>query len=166
MHRCWHVLVCAVLIISTPRDRFSLGANAALKALGELGESAVDDYNIRGAALLCTPFDQEKNSVALARPGITRALYSNGLLEKLKQKAQEKLDEFCEGDPETSKFDYKRAMEAETIAVFDDAFIAPIYDYEDCWDYYRETSSIHFMDDVAVPTYVLNADDGKLQVDA
>ena len=140
---------------------FSLGANAALKALGELGESAVEKYNIRGAALLCTPFDQEKNSRALAQPGINRSLYSNGLLNKLKVKAQEKLDEFCDGNSDTTEFDYKRAMEAETITVFDDAFIAPIYNYDDCWDYYRKTSSIHFMEDVTVPTYIVNSFDGK-----
>lgn len=140
-------------------NRFSLGANAALKALGELGESAVEIYNIRGSALLSAPFDQERNSIALAEPGINRAIYTSSLLKKLKGKAQEKLDTFCDSDPDTSDFDYKRAMEAETITVFDDAFIAPIYDYEDCWDYYRKTSSIHFMEDVAVPTYIINADD-------
>lgn len=77
----------------------------------------------------------------------------------MKAKAQEKLDDFCASDPDTTEFDYKRAMEAETITVFDDAFIAPINDFEDCWDYYKKTSSIHFMEDVAVPCYVLNADD-------
>ena len=141
-----------------------MGANAALKALGEMGEDALDKYNIRGAALLCTPFDQEKNSRALAEPGINRMIYTNGLLEKLKMKAEEKLNDFCDGDPDTSKFDFKRAMEAETIAVFDDAFIAPIYNFEDCWDYYRKTSSIHYMEDVAVPTYSINAFDGKTSV--
>ena len=121
----------------------------------------MENYNIRGAALLCTPFDQEKNSRALAQPGINRSLYSNGLLNKLKAKAQEKLDQFCDGNHDTTEFDYKRAMEAETITVFDDAFIAPIYNYSSCWDYYRKTSSIHFMEDVAVPTYIVNAFDGK-----
>lgn len=150
-----------VLHLTISCSSFSLGANTALKALGEMGGLAVEKYNIRGAALLCTPFDQEKNSLALAEPGINRAIYSSGLLKKLKAKAQEKLDEFCDGDPDTTGFDYKRAMEAETITVFDDAFIAPIYNYEDCWDYYRKTSSIHFMEEVAVPTYVVNALDGE-----
>ena len=140
---------------------FSLGANVALKALGELGDDAVETYNIRGAALLCTPFDQERNARALAQPGINRVIYTNSLLKSLKKKAQDKLDEFCNGDADTTEFDYQRAMEAETITMFDDAFIAPIYNFEDCWDYYTKTSSIHYMDNVAVPTYSINAADGN-----
>jgi predicted alpha/beta-fold hydrolase len=140
---------------------FSLGANVALKALGELGEDALEKYNIRGGGLLCTPFDQERNALALAQPGINRVIYTNSLLKSLKQKAQEKLDKFCNGDTDTTVFDYKRAMEAETITVFDDAFIAPIYNFTDCWDYYQKTSSIYYMEDVAVPTYSINAADGK-----
>ena len=37
---------------------FSLGANAVLKALGELGPGA-EDLNVRGAAVTCVPFDCE-----------------------------------------------------------------------------------------------------------
>jgi predicted alpha/beta-fold hydrolase len=141
-----------------------LGSNAALKALGDLGEQALDRYNIRGASLLCTPFDQEVNARALARPGVNRAVYTNSLLKKMKAKAQEQLDRFCGGDKDTHRFDFTRAMAAETITEFDDAFIAPIYGFTDCWDYYRKTSSIYVLQDVKVPTYILNANDGTWHV--
>ena len=59
-------------------------------------------------------------------------------------------------------FDLPRALAAKTITEFDDAFIAPIYGFRDCWDYYRKTSSIHFLEDIVVPTLVINAEDGTL----
>lgn len=54
-------------------------------------------------------------------------------------------------------FDLPRALAAETITEFDDAFIASIYGFRNCWDYYRQTSSIYYMDDITVPTLVINA---------
>jgi hypothetical protein len=82
----------------------------------------------------------------------------------MKAKAQEQLDRFCGGDEDTHRFDFTRAMAAETITEFDDAFIAPIYGFTDCWDYYRKTSSIYVLQDVKVPTYILNASDGTWHV--
>lgn len=137
---------------------FSLGANVVLKCLGELGEAAYD-YNICGASALCAPLDQERNAAALARPGINRLVYTNNLLQQLKKRAMEQLELHCNGDTDTDKFDFQRAMAAKTITEFDDAFHPKIYGFDDCWDYYRKTSSIHFMENIAVPTLVLNAKD-------
>ena len=82
---------------------FSLGANVVLKALGELGIKAVQDYGIRGAAVACAPFEQETNAKALARPGVNRFIYTNGLLKSLKRKAVDQWKQFCssEADPES-----------------------------------------------------------------
>ena len=77
---------------------FSLGANVVLKALGELGVQAVQDYGIRGAAVACAPLEQVKNAAALARPGINRFIYTNGLLKTLKQKAVDQWKRFCGND--------------------------------------------------------------------
>lgn len=138
---------------------FSLGANAILKCLGELGDDAKSKYNIGGGVALCAPLDQERNSMFLAQPGINRLVYTNFLLKSLKQKAVYQLERFCGNDPATSLFDYPRAIDSETIIDFDDAFLAPIYGYKDCWEYYRKTSSIHFVDSISVPTLIINAKD-------
>lgn len=134
---------------------FSLGANVVLKCLGDLKEDAIE-YNIHGAAVICAPLDQEKNSPVLARPlSIQRFVYSSGLLKSLKQMAQLQLDRLQAHD----KVSLERIQQAKTIAEFDDAFIAPIYDFTDCWDYYRQTSSIHVLETIAVPTLIFNARD-------
>jgi predicted alpha/beta-fold hydrolase len=136
---------------------FSLGANVVLKCLGELGEAAVHDYNVAGAAVTGAPFNQQVNTFALARPGINREVYSKNLLRSLKQKCQEHLQQHYAGDKSKAPYDYQRAMAAETITEFDDAFIAPVFGFANCWDYYEKTSCTHFLEDIAVPTLIVNA---------
>ncbi|GKY95460.1 hypothetical protein MPSEU_000507600 [Mayamaea pseudoterrestris] len=132
---------------------FSLGANVVLKCLGDLADQALD-WNIQGAAALCAPLDQLRNAPVLARPfSIQRYVYTDGLLKSLQKMAKEQLERLQAYD----KISAERIKSAETISEFDDAFIAPIYGFEDCWDYYRQTSSIHVLDKIAVPTLVLNA---------
>jgi predicted alpha/beta-fold hydrolase len=138
---------------------FSLGANVVLKCLGELGTSAVTDFNIHGAAVSCAPLDQQKNSAQLALPGINRFIYTDQLLQSLKGRAVTQLERFYDSNVDTTAFDYPRAMAAETITDFDDAFIAPVYGFDSASDYYAKTSSIHFLERMAVPTMILNAKD-------
>ena len=138
---------------------FSLGANVILKCLGELGQDALHEYNIHGAAALCAPLDQVSNAPALAREGINRWVYSNSLLRSLKRQARWQFDKFCSGDENTDKFDWQKVINAKTITEFDDGYIAPIYGFDSCWDYYQKTSSIHFLEDITVPTLILNAAD-------
>ena len=138
---------------------FSLGGNCVLKALGEMGVSAVESYNIQGAATFCVPLDNERNAPCLAQPGINRLIYTSNLLRTLRRKAQDQLDQFCNSDKSTPLFDYHGAVNAKTITEFDDAFIAPIYGFENATDYYRKTSSAYFLEKIAVPTLLLNSKD-------
>lgn len=144
---------------------FSLGANVALKCLGELGARAYTDYNVAGGVALCAPLDQTRNAATLATPGINRAVYTSNLLRSLQQRSQEQWIRLMENknaqhsSQSDLPFDTKRVMEAQTITEFDDAFIAPIYGFKDCWDYYQQTSSLYFLDQIAVPTLILNVKD-------
>lgn len=131
-----------------------------LKALGEMGENATSRYNIKGAAVACAPLYQESNYVLLNRPGINQMIYRAGLLKKMKQKARHQLERHCQGDENTRFFDYRRAVEAETIHEFEDAFLVPLYGFDSFMDYYQQTSCIHFLESIAVPTFILNAADG------
>ena len=136
---------------------FSLGANVVVKALGELQERAVEQYNIAGAAAFCITLDAERNAPYLGRQGINRWVYTNNLLQSLKKVCQDKQERFA--NDANDEFDYDRAMASETITDFDDAFVAPIYGFDDAIDYYRQTSSAYFLERVAVPTLILNARD-------
>lgn len=138
---------------------FSMGANVVLKALGELGETAVRDYNIRGAAVLCPPLDQNRNAEFLAKPGINRVVYTGNLLKQLKRRTRTMWEIVCHGDEDTDMFDFRRTMAATTVTEFDDAFHRGVNGFKDCWDYYRQTSCIHYMDKICVPTLLLGAKD-------
>ncbi len=136
---------------------FSLGGNVVLKALGELGQMAQEAYHIEGAAVLCVPLDVERNAPRLAQPGWSRDVYSANLLKTLKRRCQEQLTRFCNGDPKTTRFDFPGCMAATTINEFDQAFLAPIYGFANATDYYRKNSSIRFLKNITVPTYIINA---------
>lgn len=145
---------------------FSLGANVVLKCLGELGDTAVQPWNIAGAAVLCAPLDQIRNAPQLAMPGINRDIYSRNLLRTMKARAKMQCERFlCILNPDNHhhhhypRIDLNRILAATNITEFDDAFIAPVYNYTDCWDYYHDTSSVRYLDRIAVPTDVLNARD-------
>jgi len=108
--------------------------------------------------------DQTKNYKVLSRPGsINRVVYSNSLLQSLKDRVKEQREKLC-GDSDSDdacnvKIDYDAAMAAKTIMELEDAVIAPLYGFDDFFDYYRSTSSINFICSIAVPTLVINAKD-------
>lgn len=137
---------------------FSLGANVLLKALGELKERAVDDYNIKGAAVFCAPMN-DVGYKSMLLPGINREIYAQTLLQSMQEKARVKLYQCCDGDPDTDKFDYRGCMAAKTIFDFENAYIAPVFGFADTIDYYKKTSCINFLHDVVVPTLILNGED-------
>jgi uncharacterized protein len=145
---------------------FSLGANVALKCIGELGSRASEvPYHIQGASVLCLPLDQVANAPVLAQPGINRLIYTQNLLQSLQKKCTEQYEQFygtsdgVDDSMATPTYNYTKVMSARTITEFDDSFIAPIYNFTDCWDYYQQTSSIHYLHNISVPTLVINAQD-------
>jgi len=137
---------------------FSMGANVVLKCLGELGARAAD-YNIQGASVMGPPLDQNRNAVVLAQPGVNRLIYTQNLLQKLKDRTKERVDSKLNGNYDTDFFDFHGCMKAETITEFDDAFHRGVNGFADCWDYYTQTSSIFYLDNIATPTLLLGAED-------
>lgn len=140
----------------------SLGGNVVLKALGELGENAVIRNHVRGAAVAGVPFDHERNCRFQNSNDFTRKVYINNFVRSLQDRTRQQLELHCNGNEETNEFDYRRAMAAETNYEWEDAVIAPIYGFNDYLDYYRQTSCIRFLDYIAVPTLILNAQDDPL----
>ena len=137
---------------------FSLGANVALKALGELGEAAHRDYHIFGAAVCGAPFDQERNINFVQAPGFNRLIYMGFLLKSLRERSLEQLELF-EGTEEWKKVSYEEVINSNTIADVENAVIAPLYGFQDNIDYYRQTSCLQFVDNITVPTLIINAAD-------
>mmetsp|Transcript_3193 Transcript_3193/g.9735 ORF Transcript_3193/g.9735 Transcript_3193/m.9735 type:complete len:383 (+) Transcript_3193:68-1216(+) len=134
---------------------FSLGANVVLKFLGERSEEELRDLKVHGAAVQCVPFDPVACQVKLDS-GFTREVYSKRFLASLKKKAAEKAKLF------PGAFDLKRIEAAESIAEFDDAFVAPIFGFKSNIDYYQKCDTKPLLRNISVPTLVINALDDPL----
>jgi predicted alpha/beta-fold hydrolase len=134
----------------------SLGGNVLLKFLGEQG-SAVSD-RVVAAAAISVPFDLERGARFISN-GFSR-IYDRHFLRTLRQKALAKLARY------PGLFDADELNRAENIYEFDDAVTAPVHGFKDAHDYYSRSSSLGFLDRVAVPTLLLSAiDDPFLPAD-
>lgn len=127
----------------------SLGGNVLLKFLGEQGPKLVSQ--VRVAAAISVPFDLERSSRQIDR-GFSR-LYQWHFMRTLRRKASSKLAQF----PHLA--DLSRVEATKTMYDYDDAMTAPVHGFRDAGDYYTRSSSIHWIDTIAVPTLLLSAVD-------
>jgi uncharacterized protein len=127
----------------------SLGGNVLLKWLGELGASV--PRRIAAAAAVSVPFDLARASRHIGH-GFAR-VYQRHFLRSLRRKALAKLETYPSLVPR------ERIESARTLYEFDDAVTAPVHGFSDADDYYSRSSSIRFLQDIRVPTLLLNAID-------
>ncbi len=128
----------------------SLGGNVLLKWLGERGDDDVP-ANVRGAVAVSVPFDLARGCRYLSR-GFSRA-YERFFLRSLVDKARRKLarhPDLC---------DAAALDRVRTLWDFDDVVTAPVHGFRDALDYYTQSSSIHYLSGVRVPTLLLSASD-------
>jgi predicted alpha/beta-fold hydrolase len=124
----------------------SLGGNALLRWLGEQqhGAEIVD-----AAVSISAPLDLAAGGAALST-GFNR-LYTRMFLETLKPKALAKLERF------PGLFDRAALLASRDLYAFDNVVTAPLHGYRDTDDYWHRASARHVLQDITVPTLVLNA---------
>jgi uncharacterized protein len=136
-HPKLHLVMCGV----------SLGGNVLLKWLGEQGKRV--PVQVKRAAAVSVPYDLEAGARVLER-GFAR-VYARHFLTTLIAKTVEKLAVY----PDLCDIDQLRAT--KTFFEFDDLLTGPIHGFSGAHDYYEKSSSIHFLDDVRVPTLLMSA---------
>jgi hypothetical protein len=129
----------------------SLGGNVLVKWLGEQGGGAPRE--IKAAAALSVPFDLELCARTLDSKGFWRWVYRTRFLHTLKRKSLEKLAKF------PGAADASRVRGARTLLEFDDALTARVHGFSGALDYYAQSSSGRFVDEVRVPLLLLSAAD-------
>jgi predicted alpha/beta-fold hydrolase len=127
----------------------SLGGNVLLKWLGELGPAGPS--LVRRAVAVSVPLDLAAGSRQLER-GILR-FYARHFLATLKPKALAKARQF------PGRIRIADVLAARTFWEFDDAVTAPLHGFRNAADYYAQSSSIAFLERIAVPTLILIAKD-------
>lgn len=139
------------LRLRTPGKLFatgvSLGGNALLRWLGESQHAA--EHIVDAACAVSAPLDLARGGESLGS-GLNM-IYTRMFLQTLKPKCLAKLDQF------PGLFDRDALLGAPNLYVFDNIVTAPLHGYKDTDDYWNRASAKHVLDDITVPTLVLNA---------
>jgi predicted alpha/beta-fold hydrolase len=128
---------------------FSLGGNVLLKYLSEKAEHARPF--IKGAMAVSVPVDLEGSAKEIDK--FSNSLYLNRFLKSLKGKIRTKMLLF----PHAA--DWDGGLKAKGFQDFDDAVTAPLHGFESVRDYYTRASSLPLLQNIKVPTLLLNAKD-------
>ena len=125
---------------------FSLGGNLILKYLGEDPGRA---RSIQAAAAISVPVDLRDSLMQLQQP--RNRLYSRRFLRNLREKMRQKHRLF----PDRIPLETLRAI--RTLKDFDDLYTSRAHGFRDALDYYARCSSLPVLENIRVPTLLLNA---------
>ncbi|WP_339877339.1 alpha/beta fold hydrolase [uncultured Algoriphagus sp.] len=125
---------------------FSLGGNLTLKYLGEKGNNLSKIH--RGVAI-SVPLHLGSSSKKISETENT--LYSKRFLRTLKKKVIDK------SASHPGQIPVETLRNIKTLADFDDFFTGPLHGFADAEEYYEVNSSLYFLDQIKVPTLILNA---------
>jgi len=127
----------------------SLGGNVVLKWLGE--RHAHSGSLIRAAAAISVPFDLEAGARHIAR-GFAR-VYDRSFLKSLRRKALAKLSVYPD------LFERSKVDQARSVYDFDEAVTGPVHGFSSARDYYEQSSSSRFLQQIRTPTLLLSSRD-------
>lgn len=126
---------------------FSLGGNLTLKYIGEQGKNILSQ--IKKAVAFSVPLDLYTSCVKISEA--SNFVYSRRFLNNLKAKIISKAAVM----PDV--LETEKLKNIKTLKDFDDNYTAPLHGFKDALDYYSACSSINFLDDISIPTLIVNA---------
>lgn len=134
---------------------FSLGANLMLKYLGEKREIPSE---VKAAVMVSVPCDLHGSLKQLEKT--KNKIYAKRFLYKLRDHLLLRAKNF----PDRLT---KEEIEAcDSLLDIDNLYTSRAHDFEDALDYYEKNSSLQFLNNVKIPTLILNAkNDGFLSED-
>ena len=135
---------------------YSLGANAMLKWLGEMGSSSP----LAAAVAVSSPYDLGLSTVRISR-GVSD-LYQRHLVKGLVGYVESKLV-YYQRQNEWDKYHELRGLgslvAAKTFVDFDDLITAPLFGYDSAEHYYEQCSSLPFLAEIKTPSLLIHAMD-------
>src|SRR5207249_2480308 len=108
--------------------------------------------SVIGAVAVSAPVDLLSSATALDRRWSNR-LYLNRFIHLLLAKVEKKALSFPD------LYDIRGSRSIRTFRQFDDRFTARIHGFRDAGDYWRQSSSLQYLQGINVPTLLLNARD-------
>lgn len=125
---------------------FSLGGNMALKFLGENNDIPNE---IKATIAVSVPCNLHSSLKQLLQP--KNYLYAKRFKSHLKQKLREKQKLF------PNKISDNDIQNVKTLKDFDDIYTSRAHGFKDAIDYYEKCSSLQFLENIKVPTLIINA---------
>jgi len=126
---------------------YSLGANALLKHLGEVGSNSP----LCGAMAVSPPLVLQEGANKLDQ-GLAK-IYQRHLISLMRRQHENKRQLYPDLNlPEANK-------NLNTFWKFDDAITAPVHGFDGVNDYYTRCSARQFLPGIKVPTHILSARD-------
>jgi len=123
---------------------FSLGGNLTLKYLGEKGQNLYPE--IQKAVTFSVPLHLSSSSQKIGW------LYTKRFNKSLTKKILAKSQLFPEFNIDTSNI-----TKIKTLKDFDDRYTSQLHGFIDAEDYYQRNSSLYFLDNISIPTLIINA---------
>lgn len=123
---------------------FSLGGNITLKYLGEENVHAA----VKKAVTFSVPINLHTSCLEISKPGnwIYTKRFLISLTNKVRSKAALRKD-----------LSIEKLGRIKSLLEFDDHYTGPLHGFQDAIDYYTKCSSLHFIENIKVPTLVVNA---------
>ncbi|QAA82456.1 alpha/beta fold hydrolase [Aequorivita sp. H23M31] len=129
---------------------FSLGGNLLLKYLGERDSFPKE---IKRAVAISTPLDLKGSLESLDK--VSNWLYQKSFLINLRKKYRSKMKIFPE------KMTLSEYETITSLLQFDNVYTAPAHGFKDAYDYYKKNSSLQFLPNIKIPSYILNAENSS-----
>ncbi len=124
----------------------SLGANLILKYLGERDDTP---EQIKAAIAVSVPCDLYGSAKALH--SLKNKLYHDRFKGYLVKRLREKQIQF----PDRLKIEEINTI--QTLFDFDEVYTSRAHGFKDALDYYTKSSSLQFLDNIKIPTLIINA---------
>lgn len=120
---------------------FSLGANALLKFLAEVGSTSP----LEAAVAVSVPYDLRLGSLMLSKG--FRRVYEQYFLHTLRKKLEIKRQQFSD----------LPIFSGSTLFAFDDQVTGPLHGFEGAEDYYHQCSSGRFIEQIQTDTLLIHS---------
>lgn len=124
---------------------YSLGGNLTLKYLGK---SKNIHKKVKSAVTLSVPLELHQGCLEISKK--SNLIYSKRFLNTLKKKVRDKAVFFPE-------IEVKYLAEIHDLKTFDDYYTAPLHGFKDALDYYQSSSAIYVLDQIQIPSLIINA---------
>lgn len=131
---------------------FSLGGNVTLKYAGEQGKTL--PTQIHKVVVFSVPMDLLGCSRNIEKP--ENKVYLWRFLQTLKPKIEAKAAQYPD------RFDVAQWEKVKTFWDFDHIYTGPLHGFIGADDYYQRCSSTYFVEGIAVPTLIVNAENDPL----